>query len=381
MNVDILCEYGSLNGGENSMLALLPLLKEHGVTFRVVCPPTGPLAETLNRFDIETVPFELRTGTSLEERRHRLGKLLWNLRSRLVHANSLAMGRVAGVILADMCTPSIVHLRDIIRLNRSAVADLNRFRRILVVSEATRRFHVDQGLHATSCHVMYNGVDLEQFRPTPPNGYLHRELGLPPEAKLLAVIGQIGLRKGQDMLLDVLSPIFSRRTDVHLLLVGQRWSSKPESLRFEQEIQARIKQEPFRKWHDERVHVLGVRDDVPRLLNELTLLVHPARQEPLGRVLLEAAACGIPVVATDVGGTREIFPDSDFPRQKDAASARIVPVNSPEVFYQAVETLLDDLPLRHQLGVAARHRAETAFAREIAAENLYRHYEAVLGGD
>lgn len=371
MNVDLLCEYGSLNGGEHSMLALLPLLQKRGVVFRVACPPGSPLAEAVEKLGIETIPFELPPGSPLEERQHRLGKLLWNLRPKLLHANSLAVGRVVGSILPSLSIPSIVHLRDIIRVNRSAISDLNRFRRILAVSEATKRFHVAQGLHGTSCHVLYNGVDLERFRPMPPSGYLHRELGLPPDTKLLAVIGQIGLRKGQDTLLDILTPVFAERKDVHLLAVGRRWSSKPESLRFEQEIQHRIKQEPFRRLHDERVHLLGVRDDIPLLLNELTMLVHPARQEPLGRVLLEAAACGVAVVATDVGGTREIFPDS----------AMIVDPGSPDLFRRAVETLLDDDDLRQNLADRARCRAEAEFSREKAAENLLRHYEAVLDGE
>ena len=57
------------------------------------------------------------------------------------------------------------------------------------------------GLDAEKTHVLYNGVDLEQFRPRPPTGYLHRELGLPADAQLIGNIGQIGLRKGQDVLL------------------------------------------------------------------------------------------------------------------------------------------------------------------------------------
>ena len=67
---------------------------------------------------------------------------------------------------------------------------------------------------------------------------------------------------------------------------------------------------------------MGVRSDVDRMLGEATLLVHPARQEPLGRVLLEAAAAGIAVVTTTVGGTREIFPP-------DRNAAILVPPTIP----------------------------------------------------
>ena len=99
----------------------------------------------------------------------------------LLHANSLAMGRLSGPVAAELGLPSVSHLRDIIRLSSQAVADLNCHARLLAVSQATRDFHVAAGLAAEKLHVVYNGVDLEEFRPRSPTGYLHRELGLPPE--------------------------------------------------------------------------------------------------------------------------------------------------------------------------------------------------------
>jgi len=116
-----------------------------------------------------------------------------------------------------------------------------------------------------------------------------------------------------------------------------------------------------------------VRDDVDRLLEELTLLVHPARQEPLGRVLLEAAACGVAVVATDVGGTREIFPEG-------AGAARLVPPDDPAAMAAAMEEVLRDAQLRSLMGAAARRRAEEACAIRQSVSGLVRHYRAVLSG-
>jgi len=119
------------------------------------------------------------------------------------------------------------------------------------------------------------------------------------------------------------------------------------------------------------VHFLGVRSDVDRLLNEFTLLAHPARQEPLGRVLLEAAAAGVPVVATDVGGTREIFPP-------ETGSACLVPPDDSAALAAAVGRLLKDADRRTAMGLAARLRAEQAFAAERAAEALAGHYEELI---
>jgi glycosyltransferase involved in cell wall biosynthesis len=122
-----------------------------------------------------------------------------------------------------------------------------------------------------------------------------------------------------------------------------------------------------------RVHFLGVRDDVHRLLNEFTLLAHAARQEPLGRVLLEAAASGTPVVATAVGGTREIF-------GADPCCALLVPPDEPAGLAAAIVRLLTDTDLRARLSHTARQRAERAFDARSAALALAAHYRQILDG-
>jgi glycosyltransferase involved in cell wall biosynthesis len=114
------------------------------------------------------------------------------------------------------------------------------------------------------------------------------------------------------------------------------------------------------------VHLLGERGDVPQLLRELTLLLHAARQEPLGRVLLEAAACGNAIVATTAGGTAEIFP---HPSQ-----ARLVPVDDVDRLASETLRLLEDESSRRALGQAARTRAEQAFNVRHAAAQLAVHY-------
>ncbi len=362
----ILCEYPTLSGGERSMLATLEGVARAGFTPAVAAPPEGPLAQTLAARGIEIVG--LATRDPLGGRRpqaaarEELAGLLAKRRPALVHANSLAMGRLAGPVTQSLQIPSLAHLRDIIRLSRQAIADLACHTRLLAVSEAVRRFHTAQGLADGKTVVLHNGVDLERFRPGPPTGYLREELGLSPEVPLAAAIGQIGIRKGLDVLLQAAVRVSQQRPNVHYLLVGQRWSDKAESRRFEADLH---------QWTTARlggrVHFLGLRADVDRLLREVTILAHPARQEPLGRVLLEAAASGVAIVATDVGGTREIFPP-------DSHAARLVPPDEPDCLADAMLEILGDGSLRTQLGAAARRRVVAAFSAERAAAGLVEHY-------
>lgn len=366
----LLCEYATLNGGEQSMLSTLSGVRAAGFRPIVACPAVGLLAESLGRLGIEVLPFSCFDGGGtrlpLAELRAELAKVIRNVQPDLFHANSLSMGRLSGPVAAESGAPSIAHLRDIVRLGPQAVKDLNCHRRLLAVSAATRRYHVFQGLEAEKTFVLYNGVDWERFRPRKPTGLLHRELQLPPEAKLIAAIGQIGLRKGQEVFLDAAEKLVERWPDVHFLLVGERCSAKGESRDHEAGLYAAALG-PLAG----RLHFLGFRPQIELLLSELTILVHPARQEPLGRVLLEAGAAGVPIIATEVGGTAEIFPP-------ESEAAILVPPNDPGAIAAAMEELLHDEEKRRRLGLAARRRIEAAFDVRLAVANLLLNYGEVM---
>jgi len=368
----LLCEYPTLGGGERSMLATLEGIEASGFSPAVICPPQGPLADALRRLDVDVLPFEPRSaaGQRLDQPRLReeMARLLGHHRGDLLHANSLSMGRLSGPVAAELQMPSIAHLRDIVKLSRQAVADLSRHARLLAVSRAAADFHTAAGVPPQKTRVLYNGVDLAEFRPRPGSGYLHRQLRLPPDALLVGTIGQICLRKGQDVLVRAAAEVAGKLKNVHYLIVGARHSEKEESRRFEADLNAAATG-PLAG----RLHFLGFRDDVEQILCELALLVHPARQEPLGRVLLEAAAAGAAVVATDVGGTGEIFPP-------ESRAARLVPPDDAGALAAAIRQLVADRALRRRLSRAARRRAEEAFDIRDATAALLAHYREVASG-
>jgi glycosyltransferase involved in cell wall biosynthesis len=367
----ILCEYPTLLGGERSMLATLPAVDHAGFEVLVAAPVSGPLADALHERGIWHVP--LQTHNECGERlplammRSDLIGMFERLAPRLVHANSLSMARIAGPAARNWGVPSIGHLRDIATLSQQAVQDLNSHQQLIAVSDATRQYHVAQGLDPSKCVVAHNGIDLNEFQPRPPTGYLHRELQLPPSIQLIAVIGQLGLRKGTDVALTAASKVATELPDVHWLIVGERTSTKEESRAFEASLRSMALSAPLAG----RVHFLGERSDVCSLLAECVLLVHAARQEPLGRVLLESAASGLPVVATNVGGTREIFPT-------DANGALLVPTNNAGTLAAAVIELLRNVERRHMLAQAGRRRVEQCFNIRQAAARLIEFYQSVL---
>ncbi|MGL6225905.1 MAG: glycosyltransferase family 4 protein [Thermoguttaceae bacterium] len=366
-HVVFLCEYGSLNGGEYSLFTWLRHLQTAGLRVSVVLPIPSPFAELIESLGVECwdlagplgVPF---SELSLAEKRNRLADVLRGQRKVLVHANSLSMGRVSGPVLAELGFVSISHIRDIVRLSGQAIADLNQHTLLLAVSNATRSFHLGQGIDPSKCRTLYNGVDLTRFYPRIPTGYLRAELGIDRSSALLGMIGQIGLRKGQDTLFDALEPIMED-WDIHLLVIGERYSQKKESLTYEATLKNRSRLLPFAG----RVHFLGGRSDISTLLPELTLLVHPAREEPLGRVLLESSASGCPFVATDVGGTREIVADPNC----------LVPPNDPVALRTRIVEMLNNSEYRQKIALSVREKAEHCFADIISAQNLLQIYSEI----
>ena len=328
-------EFPTLSGGERSMLAVLSRPSADGWEVVALAPPAGPLAEELRRLGVEVVPFDLRESGNKpppEWAAEMLGEAVGRCGADLVHANSLSMARVTGRWSRRTGRPATGHVRDMMRLSKAAVADVNANAAVLCVSAATREYHLAQGLDAERSRVVRNGVDV------PPLGAcsLREQIAAagpasePPDnsrfdanpqpalrtrrvraTQLIATVGQICLRKGHDTAAEAL-----RGLDVphRWLLVGERFSQKPESAAFDAALDG------------PNVVRLGYRRDVFDILRQVDLLLHPARQEPFGRVLLEASAVGCPVVATDVGGTREMLGDY----------ATLVPPDDPAAMRAAV---------------------------------------------
>ena len=369
--VIVFAEYGWLNGGENSLLAVLPGLSAKGWQLAFACPSQTELSRHLESADIEQIEWNVRNPDaprkSQDEIRTEMASLLEQHQPAIVHCNSLSTGRLAGPVTDSMQIPSLGYLRDIIKLSRQAISDLNCLDTIVAVSHATKNFHVDHGLQPEKVQVVYNGIDLEKFAPRDSSGYLHDELGIDRSCRLVLCIGQIGLRKATDVVIQSFVAACEQVPDLHLLLVGMRNSQKQESVEFEKRCHQLGNDSPFAS----QIHWLGRRSDVDRMFNEASLLLHAARQEPLGRVLLEALASGCPLVATAVGGTAEIVGDC-HPEQT------ICEVDSTEQLSDAAVRILTDEQLRSNIGEQFRENAESRFRDVRCADEIHCIYESLL---
>ncbi len=362
----VFAEYGSINGGENSLLAIAPGLIAAGWKISAITPRAGELARALQSKGVDVVDFQLRDH--LDRRlpqsdiRASLSACLEQIKPTVVLANSLAAGRLRGPVTREHQIPAVGYLRDILRLSKKAIADLNCLDRLIAVSHATRQWHIGQGIDEQKVQVIYNGVNTQRFQPADPSPQLQEQLGLETQHRVLLFVGQLGMRKGIDGLLKTFQAVQHEIADARLLMVGERHSQKQEAIEYHQRAVA-FADELNSTCGFPLVHWLGRRQDICPLMNLADLLVHPARQEPLGRVILEACAAGLPAVCTDVGGTREIL-------SGEWACDLICEPDHPEAMAARIVRLLEDESRRRQISVEVRTHAEQRFRTELCCSRV-----------
>ena len=190
-HIVLLMEYPTLNGGERSTLAFCDYLQTHGFHFSAIAPDNNPLTGALSQHNIRHIPFSFNTvlGQRLPIAllRTSLATTLLDVGADALHAISVSTSRIAGPVANKLRLPSVGHLRDIIRLSRQAINDINLNSVILAVSGAALTFHRAGGICATRSHILYNGINLNLYRPRRPTGVIHKELNLPPSCRFIGV--------------------------------------------------------------------------------------------------------------------------------------------------------------------------------------------------
>lgn len=374
-DVLIFGEYGSLNGGENSFLATVPFLREAGWNVSAAVPTETDFARALDQANVTVYPLWL-TGLdgsrhSQEQIRSSMANIINETRPDVVHANSLSTSRLLGPVAHELNIPGSGHLRDIIKCSAKAISDINQLNRIIAVSKATANYHASFGMDEAKLRVIYNGVDTDRFAPpsvrhrnTEIPSAIRAELNLPASAFLVLYVGQIGMRKGIESALQAMQAPLQNHDDVHLLLVGERHSTKQEAVEYE-----KLCQDQSRQINEQQTHWLGRRTDVAELMSQCDLLIHMPRQEPLGRVLLEAAASGLPMITTDVGGTREIL---------TGLEELIIPAQESYENCFDFEKFYRDVDYHVEISQRLRQRALDCFEDSRAGQILANHFSDLL---
>ena len=199
-------------------------------------------------------------------------------------------------------------------------------RHVFAVSESLRSVAESAGVPSARTQVVGNGVDLEIFHPES-RAVARRQFGVPQDAQVLITVGALVERKGFHRVIDCLPALLKRHPHLHYLVVGG--ASAEGNLREQLEHQARA------RGIADRVHFLGplAPAQLRWPLSAADVFVLPTRNEGWANVILEAMACGLPVITTDVGGNREVVAHETL--------GTVIPFGDAAALEQAMNAALD----------------------------------------
>lgn len=224
---------------------------------------------------------------------------------------------------------------------------------VLSCSEQAMRAHANIGYAIDKLKVIPNGFDLKQFSPdADARASVRAELGLPDQAQLVGLIARFDPQKNHAGFLEAAGIVATRVPGVHFILAGEAIDSGNQWLCHE--IQ--------KSGISNRVHLLGRRDDMPRIMASLDVLASTSHGEAFPNVLGEAMACQVPCVVTDVGDCREIV----------GPTGRTVSAGDMQSFaLQMCDLLMIPPAERQTLGKSARDRIKALYDIRIIA-GLYQ---------
>lgn len=199
-----------------------------------------------------------------------------------------------------------------------------------------------------------SGVDVDEYRLQPP----------PDDRVCVLLASRMLWDKGVGEFVQAAQVLEQEYPSVRFLLAGEGDESNPASIPAEQ----------LRSWNAMRnVEWLGKRDDMPALLASCNIVCLPTYYgEGVPKVLIEAASCGRPIVATDSPGCREIV--------RRGVNGLLIPLRDVSALADAIKTLLDDPDLRSRMGAAGRQIVKEEFTIEAVVEATLDVYEDLLQG-
>jgi glycosyltransferase involved in cell wall biosynthesis len=409
VNVLYINHVSQISGAEMSLLGMLKHLNRDRYFPIVVCPPGGCLPRELSRLNVTTVTmnicrFRKAAGAfTLCGYACRYGSAVWKLRRivkrhriQLVHSNSTT-AQVYGSLVARLCgIPSAWHARDLVALGFLGRTLYSLSSVIIVPSKAVGaaidaygdgpkagRSAAAEPADGTAgpyadgkVRVIRNGIDIEDWVDGPSDKNcggsrgeellpVRQEFGIDPDVPLIGMVGQFVSWKRHAVFIDGIYLAAKDVPNIRALVVGDDlFGDHP---RYKEELTDHCRNLGV----EDRISFTGYRRDIRRVMAAIDVLVLPSRNEPFGRVILEAMATGRPVIATDVGGPPEVV--------RGGETGLLIPADEPQRLAEALVHLIKDPELRTRMGSAGRQRVRECFDVRSTVSMVEKVYDELSG--
>lgn len=372
---------GKTSGAERLLLMFLARIDRDRFDLIVACPEQDSLADMVRKLG---VPVEIVAGLearftwrvdhlaryckSFFQVIRELRKRVTTIKPDLIHANSIRAGLVATAATLGLGTPVVWHLHDL--LPRHPLSTLIRL--FAMFSSRTRMIAVSQAV-ATNFRgvlargmkdrvgVILNAIDLDKFQLDPAaRRRIREELKVLVADPLLGIVGQITPRKGQLQLVQAFDQALTKIPHAVLLVAGAPLFNR------DHEYLEAVARTALKRGIRNNVRLLGARSDIGAIMQSLDLLIVNSTAEPFGLVILEAMACGTPVLAVAVDGIPEII--------EHGKNGWLVPTRDEEALAKAIIHLSDQPELRARLAEQGKQHVAARFSAERYLSELQAFY-------
>lgn len=349
----------AFGGQEFCIYKEMVAMRERGHHLEAVCQPHAELAQRLRDegFTVHTVNMDgaVNFVRSVAFVRRVAARGRFDVVN--THSRNDTVRAAMGARLAR--TPLIVRTRHLAKPINSLYAYTWLAHRVIAVSQHVHRQLLDGGAPPEAVATIHSPIVLPE---SDGRGSVRQELGLPDDALVVGCVAVMRAEKGHADLIDAFQRVLASFPQAHLVLAGD---GMPVLERLKAQVQA--------MGLASRVHFLGRRQDIGNVLQAFDVFALPTHREAFGTAFVEAAAMGVPVIGTDVGGVPETM--------QAGVTGLLVPPRDPAALAAALESLLADPARRCRMGAAGRERirGQGLFSVDRAAQLVEAAYARWLG--
>lgn len=349
----------SWRGGEQQAAYLIETCLQQQVECFVACRKNSAFAEYCAEKNVPFIALPFHGQFDIYTA-YKIKQYCQTQKIDLIHlhtANAHGLGVVSHLL--GNIVPMVLSRRVIFPIQRKFFSkfkyNFKGIEKIICASEAIKYTVIDGIENPSKCITIYDGIDTKKF-DLPITNYLHKKYNIPLGTKLIGNISALDVNKGLYTYIDTAEIILKTMKNVKFFIIGEG----PLKIK----LQAYIN----RKNLSQQIILTGFIKNIPMILQELDVFALTTRAEGLGTSMLDAMACGVPVVATNTGGVPEVVLND--------ITGLLAPVDDAKKISQQILRLLNDPPLRAKLTHNAKNHLFKYFTKDemgSATIDIYHH--------
>lgn len=346
-------------GGALQVQYLLQGLQDYDIENILVCPIGSEIGKRCQNV-AKVIEVEMKGDLDIGMA-FRIRDVLKQEQADLLHLHSRRGADIWGALAAKLAGVKVMLTRRVDNAEPIWFAKLKYntwYDHVAAISEGIRQVLLSECVSEQQVTTIRSAVDTQLFTPDPDSVWFEDEFGYRQEHFVIGIVAQLIERKGHQVLLDALPSLVNDYPHIRVMVLGKG----PLKDQLHQSVQS--------MGLADTVKFFGFRNDIQRVLPNLSLVVHPAFIEGLGVALLQASSSGVPVVACRTGGIPEAIADGE--------NGILVSPGSSAELSQAIKTLVSEQNLHRNFRLNGRERMVSQFSVDTMTKLNFNTYQSIL---